>query len=451
MNLHPSKTRIGLVIAAVAFALCLASCKKTPDTIGDNLISENNIIGVGFTDTVSVIGHSYLDDSIGTKNVRFGLLGGLNDPVFGPMQAGFYTQFRFSTTGQIFGNNPVIDSVVLQMSLSAIYGDTTCPQTVQVYELADTISSSESYYSYSEIPVGTIDLANGFQFVPRLGNHTQVIGNDTITQPIIRIPLSNELGNYLVQLDSAAYTQPDLFKSLFKGLRVVAGPTSQTGAICSINLTNNSLTRLQVYYHDAALPENTLRYDYYISSVENYFNRFEHDYTQGEPAFVQQVLEGDTALGLTRLYVQATGGIRTRISFPNIRQWAESFGDNHIVINEARLVIPASPADIDTTIFKSPSKLVLVGFKEDGTTYILPDNYEGSTYFGGSYNAATGSVFFRITEYCQRVILDKEPNFGLSIGIDGAAYNPQRLVMNGPNATEGPKMRLEITYSIVSE
>ena len=66
---------IGILLSA------FAACKKSPESIGHNLISENNIIGVGFTDSVLVVGHSYLD-SIGTKNVRFGLLGGLNDPVF---------------------------------------------------------------------------------------------------------------------------------------------------------------------------------------------------------------------------------------------------------------------------------------------------------------------------------------------------------------------------------
>jgi hypothetical protein len=42
-------------------------------------------------------------------------------------------------------------------------------------------------------------------------------------------------------------------------------------------------------------------------------------------------------------------------------------------------------------------------------------------------------------------------NFGLSLGINGAAYNAQRLVINGPKALDGEKMRLEVTYSIVKE
>ncbi len=440
-----------MAIVAGALALCLASCKKTPDAIGNNLIGASNIIGVGHTDTLPINSHSYIVDSIGTGNVRYGLLGCINDPVFGQTTAGFYTQFRFSSTGQNFGSNPVVDSVVLQLSLMGIYGDTTCWQTVNVYELADTLSSTQSYQGHSEIAVGNIDLANGHQFVPHLSNHTQVIGTDTLTQPIIRIPLGVELGQALVQLDSSVYSQPELFKSSFKGLFVTAAPATQSGAVCSLNLTNNTLTRLQLYYHDAALPEKPMRYDYYITSVENYFNHFEHDYLQGDESFVRQVVEGDTMLGQTRLYVQTMGGIRSRIHFPSLAQWAASFDEQHIVINDAKLVIPASPDDIDTSLFKAPKKLVLTGFKEDGSTYIIPDNFEGDAYFGGTYDSKTQTVSFRISEYIERVILGKEPDFGLSLGIDGGSYNASRWVINGPEAANGQKLRLEITYSIVSE
>ena len=84
---------------------------------------------------------------IGTKNVRYALLGSMNDPVFGLTQAGFYTQFRFTSAGQNFGSAPILDSVVLQLSLASIYGDTTTLQTVHVYQLTDSITSSDPYYS----------------------------------------------------------------------------------------------------------------------------------------------------------------------------------------------------------------------------------------------------------------------------------------------------------------
>lgn len=441
-------TLITLII--ITMIVAFGSCKKTPNSIGNNLIDENNIVSVGHTDTAQVVCHSYLD-SIGSKNVRYALLGSLNDPVFGTTQAGFYTQFRISSAGQNFGTAPVVDSVVLQLSLSNVYGDTTTLLAVHAYELADSLSSGETYYSYSTLPVNSNDLvANGFQFRPRMSSAVHVIGTDTITQPILRIPLIQDLGNAIVGFDSTAFQTPDAFKNVFRGLYVVCDEVDQNGSVSSINITDNTLTRLQIYYHDAAAPQNGLRYDFYVTSDDNYFNHFDHDYTKGSPEFVNQLLEGDTTLGQQRIYLQAMGGIRARIHFPNIAHWADTLDQSHIIINEAKLILPAPP-DIDTAYFTAPAKLVLIGFKEDGTTYILPDNYEGDSYFGGSYNALTKTVSFRISEYIERVILGKDPDLGISLGIDGAAYNAQRWVVNGPEATEDKRMRLDITYSIVNE
>ena len=38
--------------------LAFASCKKSPETIGNNLISDNNYIGVYHTDTTAIVCHS---------------------------------------------------------------------------------------------------------------------------------------------------------------------------------------------------------------------------------------------------------------------------------------------------------------------------------------------------------------------------------------------------------
>ncbi len=49
------------------------------------------------------------------------------------------------------------------------------------------------------------------------------------------------------------------------------------------------------------------------------------------------------------------------------------------------------------------------------------------------------------------MIMKKKDNLGLSLGINGAAYNATRYVINGPEVLTGEKMRLEVTYSIVNE
>ncbi len=438
----------GLLLIMGVMVFLSSSCKKSPDSIGNELLSENNYIGMYHTDTTCIVAHSVMD-SIGSKNVTYALLGSMMDPVFGGTEAGFYTQLHLSSNGQTFGENPVLDSLVLQLNLGGYYGDTTTLQMVHVYRLLDTISSSESYYSYSDINVDPVDYAEGHQFRPTPKTSNMIVGNDTIDRPVVRIPLNHQLGEDLMNLDATAYQNPDAFKAQFNGLYVTCESVGYGGAISYVNLTSNLYSQLQLYYHNDESPDRSLRYDFYITSADNYFNRFKHDYSQGSDAFVSQLINGDTILGQEQVYLQSMGGVKTVIGFPNLQTWGDAFSDEHIVINEAKLILPAIGME-DSTLFTAPQTLVLVGIKDDGTSVLLPDYYEGTTYFGGQYNSLNQSVSFRITEYMQHIIQNKA-NMKLSLGINGAAYNAQRLIVAGPGANAENKMRLEVTYSVVSE
>ncbi len=429
------------------------SCKKSPDTIGNELQPESNYIGAYFTDTTSIECYSTFVDSMGTTSVTYALLGSMMDPVFGRTNAGFYTQLHLSSSGQQFGENAVLDSVVLQLNLSGYYGDTTTLQTVHVYEMSDSLSSSETYYSFSIIPTETEDFANGYQFKPKPNTTGYVIGSDTLKKPVIRIPLSASFGNKLLTAGDDAYSEPDNFKEFLKGLYVTCESVSAGGSVSYITLTNHDYTLLQLYYHESPEATTTSRYDFYVTSADKYFNHFDHNYTLGSEAFVNQVVNGDTTLGAQVLYLQATGGVRTFLRFPNVLHLGgDSLEDyQHVVINQAKLIIPASEVAGDTSIYGHPSALVLYGINEDGSTYLLPDYYEGSSYYGGSYSSKTNSVTFRISEYLQNLIQGDKPNKGIYVAINAGAYNANRWIVAGPNSGGSKRLKLEITYSIVGE
>lgn len=449
MKTHRSTAPKTIALMIGIIALAFASCKKSPETIGNGLISESDYIDVHHTDTAAIVCHSYFD-SIATSNATYALLGAMKDPVFGATEAGFYTQFRPSVAGQSYGNNPVMDSLVLQLCVSGYYGDTMAMQTAHAFVLTDSLMTDSTYYSYSWVAFDNADVANGYQFSPRPRTKVNVIGTDTITHAIVRIPLSQDLGNYLMTLDTTAYSRPDLFKQHFKGLFVTCDPVSTNGAITSFTLTNNTYTLLQLYYHDAATPDKPMRYNFFVTSSDVQFNHFEHDYSQGSPEFVNQMIGNQHELGQSAVYLQTMGGVRTWLKFPNLSHWTDSLDGCHLVVNEAKLVLPASSMLTDS-IYKAPSNFILLGFNADSTTYLLPDYYEGAGYFGGTFNTSNQSVTFRITEYIQSVILEKRDNNGICLGINGTAYNAQRLVINGPESNEMEKMKLEVTYSIVNE
>ena len=436
-----------------ALAIFSISCSKTTEQIGNGLLPSGDNIGVFYTDSVVMTCHSETIDSLTTKGMTTVLLGSMMDPVMGLTNANIYTQLHLSSTHQYFGSNPVIDSVVLQLCVNGYYGDTTTLQTVHVYELADSLSSTAQYHQFSEVPDKGIDLANGFQFHPHPRTTISVAGHDTINQPTIRIPLMTSLGEDLAAADSMVYNTPDSFKRFFFGLKICCESVNENGAICYINPTSNTVTQLKIYYRETPDAETQMRYDFYITSEDTYFNQYQHDYSLGSTDFIQQVIQEDQTLGQQQLYLQSMGGIRSVITFPDFAEWANGLVEDgtHLIINEAKLILPASEALIDSSTLTPPTNLALLNIKTDGGTTVLPDYLEGSNYYGGSYSRTKKNVTFRISEYLQKVIQNPDYSQGLYLSITGASFNAQRWIIAGPDADQENKMKCEIKYSILRE
>lgn len=452
MKLNRFFARSWKALVLCVLAMMGFSCSKTTEKIGNGLLHESDHLAAFYTDTIELVCHAETIDSMATRGMTALLLGSMMDPVMGRTDAGFFTQLHLSAPNQRFGTDPVVDSVVLQLAISGYYGDTTALQTVHVYELADTLSAYEIYYQCSDMEVMPTDLAGGYQFQPHPTTSGMVIGDDTLTHSVIRIPLDLSFGQRLMDADTSYYSSADAFKEYVHGIKVCCEPVSEGGSICYLYPTNNDVTVLQLYYHESSTGEEIARrYNYYITSADIYFSQFNHDYTLGSPDFVEQVVEHDTTLGQEVLYVQSTGGIRSLIRFPHLTQWEDSLEHAHILFNEARLILPASAQVDDSSCYRPPTTCALVSINPDGSTSLIPDYYEGTSYYGGGYNTGTGIVSFRIAEYLQRVMQGKLESQGLYLSIQGAAFNSQRWIIAGPNAAEENRMRCEIKYSIVGE
>ena len=251
---HALKTqKFNILFKTLIFSVLVifgTACSKTTESIGNGLLSDNDHIGVAFTDTLHLSCHSIIVDSMPTKGPASILLGSMMDPVMGLTDAGFVTQLHLSSTNQYFGDNPIIDSVVLQLYINGYYGDTTTWQTVHVYELSEALVDSADYYQFSDAEVKPTDLANGFQFCPHPHTTGVVVGNDTLTQAVLRIPLDNSIGEQFAEADSAVFGSTEAFKEYFHGLKVCCESVSSGGAITYINPTSNTMTQLQIFYRE---------------------------------------------------------------------------------------------------------------------------------------------------------------------------------------------------------
>lgn len=416
------------------------SCTKSPNQLGAKILPDS-ALNVFYTDTSFVRVYSSPLDSVRSDKSGAFFLGSIKDPVFGITNAGFYTQMEQLFTHKNFGTNPQLDSLVMQMLYTGVYGDTNSVLRLHVYELQKDIFFDSTYYSNHTVPVYPTDYAD-YTFTPR-ANNTVIIGSDTIKN-VLRFSLSNlskALGNQLLHADSTVLDSNAYFVKYFKGLYFKTNVVTSGGAIASFAPSTAS-TVLTLYYHNDST--DSLKSYYVINGSMAMFNQYEHDFHQGNPDFVNQVVNKDTLLGQVKYYVQGLGGLQTIIKFPNIKKFARL---GHIAINEAKLVLPGFEPQ---PYWGAPSSLSLLKITSDTSYSVLIDQLGGGAYFGGSYKASTNSYVFRITHYIQSLIKDTtQQNRGLLLYIKNGAATPQRFIFNGPQQKIDTlaRTKLELIYT----
>ena len=430
-----------LLIAMMAFS----SCKKLPD-IGSSLQPNSSYIRVAFSGKHDIIAETEHVDSLSTKAASLSLVGDLNDPIFGNSNMSFYTQMGLTSNSVKWGEGATTDSIILQMIYSGYYGDTLTSLTLKVHEVAESMSGdSMTYYSNTSFAIGE-ELAN-YTFSPRprtKGN----IDDDSLTTAVIRIPINNSLGDKFIN-DENNFSSNSNFMKYFNGLYVSCEPASGTGAICYFNLLNTK-SYLRIYYHN---DYDTTFTDFNVSDKYIRFNHFEHNYTSA-----QAPIAFDDTSSNQYLYVQSAAGVRSRLIFPTLNQWAKDMNTN-VLVNEAKLILTGANDNIngvnnDTALFTQPAQLVVVKAKEDGSYSILPDQLVGTSYYNGTYNPKTDQVWFRISEYVQDLILSDSDaeNYGLFIYTYAGANNAKRWIFHGPDSPDTTnRVKLEIIYSQIGD
>lgn len=438
------KARSVVHLSAILLSLAtifLASCAKDPGKIGLNLQPEDSKLKVFYADSTGLMAYSQLEDSVRSDELTRNAIGYLNDPVFGATKASFCTQFQLSTNGHDFGEDRELDSLVLFLYYSGAYADTNSTLTINTFEIDDKEIHRDSVY-YSNKELKTFDISySTFSFQPR-PNDSVIDNNDDTLAPHIRINLTNlntELGLKLLNATEEEMEDTETFTAFFNGLYLTPESITSTGTLAYFDLTR-AASKMTIYYKNAT--QDSLQYDYLISTSTARINFYEHDYTNASTEFKQQVIQGDTALGKLMYYTQGYAGVRSLIRMPQPENWRSLV---NVAVNEAKLTLPL--ADI-TQFYDAPVRLALVEKMEDGSYDFLPDQYEGEDYFGGDYKS--GRYMFRITRYIQNLIKDSTyVNRGLYLFVNSESVNPESVILSGfqPSSDTTARMKLEIIYT----
>ena len=420
-----------LIGAILLLSVLVWGCQKGDQTLGINLLPGVKVLDTRYhQDKASITTSIFSDPKIRVDRPQYNLLGSFNDPLFGRTDASFAAQFRLPYH-PAYPATAAIDSIVLRMFYKIMYGDTVSVQNVKVYELTGDLNYNSKYLSSFNVknlastePIGTAS------YIPKFRTDSTKV--DT-TQQIISVRLNNSFGNSLLAIDSLDMTTNDKFLSIFKGLYIGSTPVSRRGSLVSINATSSMIV---LYYHDAT--KDTLGFAYKVSANSANVASYFHDYTLAR--FYPNLDKVDNPDSL--IYIQPTGGIRSKIVLPNLSNWKDS---TNYIINKATLTFHVDTVMSDYRRYAMPTRLYLKLINDAGEEEFPKDSELSSAYYGGFYDAASGTYSFNIAQHLQQLIVGTIKNNGFYLVHPDRNNSAERVVLKGMNSSKPAE--LNVTYT----
>lgn len=426
-----------LIAAMFLFTVVLWGCQKGDQTLGIGLLPGVSVLETRYhPDTEDINAFTVTDKRIRVDKPKYNLLGSINDHVFGRTDASFAAQYRIPKFHPGFKPSAQLDSVILRMTYKKIYGDTITPQNIKVYELTGNLDYNAQYYStwnlkniVSAEPIGAGSFPPFFR--------TDSTLRDTTVQ-VIRVPLSTAFGNRLLQIDSTKMINNDSLLTVFKGLYISSMPVDRRGTIVSVEASAVTL-----YYHDPVLKKDTLVFDFVMTENAARVSDYNHVYSLAR-FFPNLDKPYNTD---TLVYVQATGGIKTKIMVPSLSLWKDS---SNYLINKAMLTFHVDTIMSDYRRFAMPDRLYLkVITGNDEETFPTDSKY---SYYDGVFNYSKATYSFNLTQHLQELIKElnspepKLENKGFYLVHSDRNNSPSRVVLKGPDSSK--PVELNITYTL---
>lgn len=310
--LNIKKTSSGLTLLLALALVAISACNKVSN-LGISIVGDSPIDNF-ITDTISFSIKTVASDSVLSSNKtspkRF-YVGTWSSPELGTLKASAALSFSLKSVSPDF-TGATLDSVVLIMpyAYGNHYNDPFIPQSFEVVELTQKLSTSATYYSQVNFTTGNV-----------LANTTFAINPANATKEI-RIPLSNTLGTTLLDPNNKSFLISNTaLTNLFKGL--VIRPTSSTGpGLFCLEPSLSGNASIQVYYKQAGTQKAfVLTHDRQSSSRGVGLYNFDRS--------------NATALSNadSLLYIQSLGGYDLRVDFPYIDKLKD------LIINKAELTL----------------------------------------------------------------------------------------------------------------
>lgn len=374
-------------LAALIAAVLAVGCTTKDDTLGANLVPDNQQMQAGYAvlqwhkdknPKQYVRTRLYQTDSIVTSNLATGYMGTMHNDTVGLRKAGFLSQFSsyYLVDDGYFGYMPIFDSAQILLSITGYGRDTLTEQTFEVYEVI-----SNDYLTEKPVNTGT-DKQDSIFYMNFNPEEVSYLGGRSIVgdEPLFEFTLGGKNGpgpsttavtmrakeagkEFIKRLmlqtgehkdDYAIYDRDNIAEwfKIFKGLYIkptagdsdeMKGSSDSKGSIYATDLTASGFSvygRNRVK-EDPSLIQDTIGMVFYFNDTELpdcgnvSINRIVHDYAGSQIDIAEaRAYNPDGTLNTNRpvksqLYVEGLGGVVTEIDFTQ-----EFFDDLQALINK---------------------------------------------------------------------------------------------------------------------
>jgi hypothetical protein len=450
-------------LASIFILAILFSCENDYSEVGTDFI--NSIEPQPVYESENVVSYSEKLNSIRTNGFANYLLGEYSDPVFGLSETKILTQVSLSQTNPDFGENPVLDSVVLTLplysrllqddeyALDSIYGEGSFK--INIYESNQLLRSidpgedgdfqdAQIYYTdqfdefapnISSTPFFTSETINPSELTDPVILFEKNSDNsiDTLSlSPRIRLKLPNNYFQEKVidQEGAEVLSSNSAFNNFLRGFLIEAKQQQPLKSMALLNLQNEN-SNITMYYNNVVLdsvgnPSDTLYNEYNLNFNGIKLNLYDDN-------FNVNLSSQDTTLGEENIYLkggEGSAGVIELFSGPDldnngIADELDELRQNNWLINEATLdlyineqIAPSSKNRIDRVfLYNLDDEAVLEDFVRDPSASEGNPSVSRILHLGPLNEDDNGAPFYRIrlTSHINNLINNDSTNVKLGL------------------------------------
>lgn len=390
-----------LIIAVISFI----SCEDEYNELGRDFINSISIPPVYELENITAYSEHY--NSVQTNGLNNYLLGTYADPVFGLSEAKILTQVSLTNTNPDFGNDPILDSVVLTLpfysreveqnvfELDSVYGEGSFK--LNVYEsnqfLRDLdpgqngeFESNQVYYSDQEDDFSA-NISNQALLTSEVIKPTDMTSGVVIYEQIdednidtlslsprvrLKLPVSYFEDKILDPTNSEFLVSNNAFKNYLRGFLFEAEQQQPVKSMVAFNL-NNADANITMYYRnvtetqddDGNTVEETSYRNYTINFNGNKVNLFSGNFDVDLSN--QDIIEGEENIYLKG--GEGASGIIELFTGPDsnndgVSDELEQLRQNNWLVNEANMNLYVND-DIASTSKNRIDRVLLVNLDDN--------------------------------------------------------------------------------------